>query len=818
MILKIITCVLLSLPGYLLSNQSMPHNISENEEPSTPSTLRGADNKLFDNVHVYHTLDTHDLFTENNLIIGKNLKVNGPITGGIGTLHGPDAATKNAAARFTDVSGNTITDSPILIDDSGTITGVDTITADTVNAYLNGTATNALFVGGQSAANIVAATILLTTATNNAIPETFIKRDSTGAFTTNMITLTGRIINTTDAATKDYVDTFTASAFLPKAPAFAASNSSISPLNGAPVTIDGLSVAATNTILLLGQTDPIENGLWIVQEGNWTRPADFVSPPEVGRAYIFVQNGTTLGGTSWLCTTPDAIIDTNPLNFIEYSLSGYITGNNVGNGTGTLFKDTTGNYILFKSLVGDDQITITDNLIPDNSDCIITLTGYSENSFNTLVLRDSSNTFSATTITAQLTGTASANILRSGDTMTGTLTLPAGSPVNPSLQLYGSDHTGLSAVTNKLILSTDATEKMSITETGTIIINQYAGSPGIIHANNFGELSQSLVVNADIDVMANIADSKLATINTPGKILDSATTATSEPLAHTIVKRDEQGNFSADTITVNTIIGSLSNYIVRSGDTMTSTFTVIAGSEAHPSVAFANSINTGLSAEVENTLVLSTHGHERMSINETGTLTLYEPLILSTSPATHPSLQFLNGSQTGLSSATKNTISFDRNGIERLRIDTSSITVTDAAFVIDTVMSLISTQSLHITTYGTHPLTINNDTSLVIIRYLSGGPTTVALSLPSNPHEGQLLTIKAILELIPPDTSNNLNLTYDYTFDPTTEEVTLLNPTLALNAEFYPPNRGTGGASVTYIYQTTASGYPHNGWYRYSRG
>jgi len=59
------------------------------------------------------------------------------------------------------------------------------------------------------------------------------------------------------------------------------------------------------------------------------------------------------------------------------------------------------------------------------------------------------------------------------------------------------------------------------------------------------------IVNADISATAAIADSKLATIATAGKVANSATTATNANTASAIVARDASGNFSAGTITAN---------------------------------------------------------------------------------------------------------------------------------------------------------------------------------------------------------------------------------------------------------------------------
>ena len=62
-------------------------------------------------------------------------------------------------------------------------------------------------------------------------------------------------------------------------------------------------------------------------------------------------------------------------------------------------------------------------------------------------------------------------------------------------------------------------------------------------------IANNVITNAMINSSAAIADTKLATISTAGKVQNSATTATSANTASTIVARDASGNFTAGTIT-----------------------------------------------------------------------------------------------------------------------------------------------------------------------------------------------------------------------------------------------------------------------------
>jgi hypothetical protein len=76
----------------------------------------------------------------------------------------------------------------------------------------------------------------------------------------------------------------------------------------------------------------------------------------------------------------------------------------------------------------------------------------------------------------------------------------------------------------------------------------------IIRTGDTGTVTGTMILdgtitNADINASAAIADAKLATISTAGKVSNSATTATAANTASAIVARDASGNFTAGTIT-----------------------------------------------------------------------------------------------------------------------------------------------------------------------------------------------------------------------------------------------------------------------------
>jgi hypothetical protein len=82
---------------------------------------------------------------------------------------------------------------------------------------------------------------------------------------------------------------------------------------------------------------------------------------------------------------------------------------------------------------------------------------------------------------------------------------------------------------------------------GTIVNEDVSASAAIAYSKL--SLGTS-IVNADISASAGIVDTKLATISSSGKVLNSATTADSALVNNAIVVRDGSGNFAAGTATL----------------------------------------------------------------------------------------------------------------------------------------------------------------------------------------------------------------------------------------------------------------------------
>ena len=92
-------------------------------------------------------------------------------------------------------------------------------------------------------------------------------------------------------------------------------------------TIDGVSVAADERVLVKDQTDASENGIYDCKSGAWARSSDFDSNTEVtSGAFTFVEQGTVNADAGFVLTTDGSItVGTTDLAFTQFSGAGAIT-------------------------------------------------------------------------------------------------------------------------------------------------------------------------------------------------------------------------------------------------------------------------------------------------------------------------------------------------------------------------------------------------------------------------------------------------------------------------------------------------------------
>lgn len=240
-----------------------------------------------------------------------------------------------SASDFTKLANatNLNTNSTIVMRD-----GSGNFSAGTITAALTGTASNASQLNSQSAAFYLSranhtGTQLAATISDFDTQVRTSRLDQMAVPTASVSFNSQRITNILDptspqdAASKAYVDSV-ATGLDVKASVRAASTANVAgitytatggtsgrgQITVAPNTLDGVTLAAGNRILLKNQTTAAQNGIWVVStvgtgaNGVWDRASDFDQDAEVtAGAFTFVEEGTTNDNTGWTLTTNNPI-------------------------------------------------------------------------------------------------------------------------------------------------------------------------------------------------------------------------------------------------------------------------------------------------------------------------------------------------------------------------------------------------------------------------------------------------------------------------------------------------------------------------------
>jgi hypothetical protein len=242
----------------------------------------------------------------------------------------------------------------ITVDGKGRVTNVTTNSISTTLGIAGDTGTDNVTLGADTL-TFEGGTGITSTVSNNKVK---VDIDSTVATLSDQQTLTNKVLGTnvdlganldagtyrivnlgapdqaTDAATKAYVDGIAEGLHIHES-AVAATTTNINITNDLQVgdIIDGVTLAATNRVLVKNQTTAAHNGIYVVQPtGGATRATDFDAPAEVdGGDFIFVTGGNTQADTGWVQTSEGvATIGLDPINFTQFSGAGtYLAGTGI---------------------------------------------------------------------------------------------------------------------------------------------------------------------------------------------------------------------------------------------------------------------------------------------------------------------------------------------------------------------------------------------------------------------------------------------------------------------------------------------------------
>jgi hypothetical protein len=151
-----------------------------------------------------------------------------------------------------------------------------------------------------------------------------------GGTMTGALTLSGAPTSDLHAATKAYVDAAVEGLHVhPSVKAATTADITLATAVENGDTLDGVTLATGDRILVKNQTTKAQNGIYIVAaSGAPTRATDFDTAAEVDSGdFVFVDQGTTQGNSGWVQINTPATIGTDAIEFVQFSGAGtYLAG------------------------------------------------------------------------------------------------------------------------------------------------------------------------------------------------------------------------------------------------------------------------------------------------------------------------------------------------------------------------------------------------------------------------------------------------------------------------------------------------------------
>ena len=278
-----------------------------------------------------------DSGTTNAVDLGDTLQVTGgegidtSVSGDTLTIAGEDASTSNKGVASFASADFSVSSGAVSIKSGGVSNAQlanDGITIGSDDTSLGGTITD---LNGLTSVDVDNITIdgntISSTNTNGNI---VLDPNGTGVINVSSarITSLGTPTQTTDAATKAYVDAQLQGLDVKNSVRVATTaNGTLSSAFANGQTVDGISLATGDRILLKDQSTGSENGIYTVNaSGAPTRATDFDENSEVtGGTFFFVEEGTTNADNGFVMTNDGAVtVGTTALVFTQFSGAGSV--------------------------------------------------------------------------------------------------------------------------------------------------------------------------------------------------------------------------------------------------------------------------------------------------------------------------------------------------------------------------------------------------------------------------------------------------------------------------------------------------------------
>jgi hypothetical protein len=385
-----------------------------------------------------------------------------------------------------------------------------------------------------------------------------------GSFTSPVTTTSSMATpGATEFVTRSYVDEATSNGFHVHEPVLVATTGNLTATysNGASgvgatltnsgaqaaLSIDGVSMATNDRVLVWQQTTGLQNGVYVVTtvgsgSTNWvlTRSSDADTSTEGdpntlgGGDYFFVQSGTTQGFFAFICTNTSTItFGTTAITFNEFSQVPVYTGTAPINVSGQTIA-LTGTVAATNGGTGTNTVTTGDLLYGSGTNTWGKLAAGA--GYKSLVMNAGGTNVEWNAVALNESGAVSGALpaTNGGTGLTG---------YNVGEMIYSNTTTTFDVVTRNT-----TTTKKFLTQTGTGTAAQAPTWGTIDGADVSGNISGSAgsVANA-----LTLGTYLTGTSFNGSSAVTATVDATSANTASKVVARDSSGNFSAGTITAD---------------------------------------------------------------------------------------------------------------------------------------------------------------------------------------------------------------------------------------------------------------------------
>ena len=455
--------------------------------------------------------------------IGNSSLTNSSVTiNGTSVSLGGSATVTAAAGTLT---GTTLNSTVV----TSSLTSVGTISSGT----WNGTTIAVAYGGTGTATGSITGTGALTFTAGGSNTNVNLVPQGTGTVdvANARITSVGTPTQTTDAATKGYVDSVKQALDIKDSVRVATTANLTATASGtgagktltnagtqAAITIDSIVLVSGDRVLVKDQTTGANNGIYTVTtvgtaSTNWvlTRATDADNSPSgevTAGMFTFVEEGTVNADSGWVLTTDNAItLDTTTLTFVQFSGAGQvIAGNGLTKSGNTLDVVGTTNRIS----VAADSIDISTSYVGQTSITTLGTIG--------------TGTWNGSVISPVYGGTGVANGSSNTITFTGnyTLGLTLSAATSVTLPTTGTLATlaGSEALSNKTITSssfsgTTLSASGNVTFTSTTDATALGTAPVV--------LSGGLSIDKSVYVGTNITGAGASTSTLDGFTIDGGT-------------------------------------------------------------------------------------------------------------------------------------------------------------------------------------------------------------------------------------------------------------------------------------------------------